>query len=395
MFRLSRLSFLSLALAGALAAAACTPRVSTSGGQTPAPDPTPANPVPVDQPVTIALLAPQSAANPGAAALGKALVNAARMSAVDVGNPMLNLKVYDTGGDPGKAAAVAQQAIADGAKLIVGPLFGTATKAVAGPATAAGVKVISFSTDATAAGDPVYLSGFLPEMEARRITTFARARGYNSIALFYPQTAVGSAAQRGIRAAGSGVVVNETPYERTAEGIKTGAAAFATAAKAAGATAILLPEQGQGLQFVGALMQNGGLDPSAVKYLGLGGWNARATLSENALRGGWFTAPEPALMKNFVTKYQGSFGAVPPPLAVLGYDAVQIAGQLLAEARATRSNDPFSTRALTRPQGFRGAVGPVRFGPNGLGERGLAVLEVSRGVFQTIDPAPGAFGAGS
>jgi hypothetical protein len=74
---------------------------------------------------------------------------------------------------------------------------------------------------------------------------------------------------------------------------------------------------------------------------------------------------------------------------------VQIAGQLLAEARQTGASDPFGAEAITRPQGFRGAVGPIRFTPDGLGERSMAILEVGQGAFRVIDPAPLAFGAGT
>jgi ABC-type branched-subunit amino acid transport system substrate-binding protein len=100
-------------------------------------------------------------------------------------------------------------------------------------------------------------------------------------------------------------------------------------------------------------------------------------------------------MKQFVTRYQGKYGAVPPILSVLGYDAVQIAGQLLSSARREGNTQPFTARTITRPQGFRGAVGPIRFNGNGIGQRGLAVLEVDRSVFKVVDPSPIGFGAGS
>ena len=161
------------------------------------------------------------------------------------------------------------------------------------------------------------------------------------------------------------------------------------------ANAVVLAESGQALKYVGAVLRSHGLGGSNVKFLGLGEWNSRATLGEGSLRGGWFAAPDPAAMKAFVTKYQRAHGRVPPPLAVLGYDAVKIAARMLADARASRSNDPFSVQSLTRAQGFQGAVGPIRFAPNGLGERSMAILEVGEGVFTTIDPAPRAIGLGS
>ena len=397
MLRLSRLNVLAVAVASVLAVTACTPRVTTGGGQTPATAPTAPTPNQVDtsKPVTIALLAPSSASNQGAAALGKALGNAARMAASDAGDPLLQVRIYDTGGNAGQARKAAEQAIRDGAKLIAGPLFGANTKAIASVAASNGVKVLSFSTDTSVAGGPIYLSGFLPEAAARRVTSFARSRGYGALGVFYPQTGYGEAAYRGVSQGARGQLVSTASYPRTSEGIPPAAKQFAADARAAGANAVVLAESGQALQYVGAVLRSHGLGGSNVKYLGLGEWNSRATLGEASLRGGWFAAPDPAAMKAFVSKYQRVHGSVPPPLAVLGYDAVTIAARMLADARASRSAEPFSAQSLTRAQGFQGAVGPIRFAPNGLGERSMAILEVGEGIFTTIDPAPRALGLGS
>lgn len=398
MFCLSRLRVLTLAVLGAAALGACAPRVAGTGGQTPATPTTPQQnqqQIDLNKPVTVALLAPSTASNGGAAALGRALGNAARMAAADLGDPRLQLRIYDTGGNAGQARQAAERAIREGAKLIVGPLFGANTKAIASAAAAANIKVLSFSTDASVAGDPVYLTGFLPEMAARRITSFARSRGYGQIALFYPQNAYGEAALRGAQSGARTALVTSQSYPRTSEGIPPASKQFTASAQAAGARAIVLAESGQALQFVGSLMQSNGLSPREIKYLGLGEWNSRATLGEGSLRGGWFAGPDPQAMQRFVEKYKERYSAVPPPLAVLGYDAVQIAGRMLQDARASGSSTPFSTASLTRPSGFNGAVGPIRFTPDGLGERGMAVLEVRRGGFTTIDAVPTRLGLGS
>ena len=395
MFRLSRLSLLTFTFAGALAISACTPKVTTTGGQTPATGPsTPTQPqTDVRKPVTVALLAPLSGSR--AADLGKALSNAARMAASDAGDPLLQLRIYDTKGEAGTARAAAEQAVRDGAKLIAGPLFGANTKAIASVAASNNIKVLSFSTDATVAGGPVYLTGFLPEMAARRITSFARSRGYNAVGVFYPQNSYGEAAYRGVSQGSRGSLVSTASYERTSAGIPPAAKQFAADARAAGANAVVIAESGQALQYVGAVLRSHGLGGNRSKFLGLGEWNSRATLGESSLQGGWFAAPDPASMKAFVTKYQRAHGSVPPPLAVLGYDAVQIAARMLADARASGSTDPFSAQSLTRGSGFQGVVGPIRFGSDGLGERSMAILEVGQGVFTTIDPAPRAVGLGS
>lgn len=387
-----------LAAGLALGLAACGP-TTASGPQpsTPQTGPAPAMADPA-RPVTVALLAPLSAAEPGDTAAGNALANAGRMAATDLADPGLELKVYDTLGTPEGAQAAAYRALGEGASLILGPLFGANTPAVADVAGRAGLNVISFSTDSTVAGGPVYVSGFLPEAEAARIVGFAATRGYGRLGVFRPYTPYGDAALQGAEegAYSSGArIVLDTGYERTFQGIQEGAEPFAGAAVEAGVNAILLPEGGKGLQTVAAFMDYNGLDPAAVKYLGLGLWNASATLQERTLKGGWFPAPDPDRLDVFVGLYQARYGTRPPFIAVLGYDAVQVAGQLLAEARRTGSRTPFGQPELTRPEGFQGALGPLRFRPDGQAERAMAILEVGEGRFEIVDPAPSRLGLGS
>jgi hypothetical protein len=150
----------------------------------------------------------------------------------------------------------------------------------------------------------------------------------------------------------------------------------------------MLPDRGQGLRSAAAFVDYGGLDPARMKYLGLGQWNVDETLQEPALLGGWFPAPDPARFEQFASLYAARYGAKPPFIAVLGYDAVQVAGQLLADARRLGSQTPFGRAELTRVEGFQGALGPLRFEHSGTSQRALAILEVASGGFRVRDPAP-------
>ena len=393
-----------LAVGLALSVASCAP--TTLSRSAPSTAPTGAQTLPVlpagsvdpNRPVIVALLAPLTAADEGAANVGNALANAARMAAVDLSDPALDLRIYDTGGNPQTARAMAQRAVGEGAALILGPLFGANTGGVGDVANAAGINVISFSTDSAVAGGPVFLSGFLPEAEAKRIVGFAASRGIDRIAVFYPQTDYGAVALRSTEEAAyaSGAqVVAATAYSRTFEGIQNSSEPFAGAALSVGATAVLLADREQGLRSAGAFMDYNGLDPARVKYLGLGQWNSNATLQEPALLGGWFPAPDPNRLDSFSRLYAARHGAAPPFVAVLGYDAVQVAGQLLADARRDRSFTPFGRAELTRFEGFQGALGPLRFEPNGLNQRAMAILQVGTRSFEVIDPAPYRLGLGS
>lgn len=391
MFRLSSLSAKIAMFAGAALLAAC----SAGSNATRTGDGGRSN-VDTSKPVRVALLAPATSTNAGAAGLGKALINAARLAERDLrGGPKIELMVMDTGGDAGKAVAAAAKAAQAGAKIILGPLFSANTKAIASTAVKNNLKVIAFSTDSVVAGGPVYLSGFLPEVEARRVIDFARARGVSTTGIFYPKTPLGEVVLRGAQRAAGANLVAITSFDRTSEGIVAGASEFADQVRATGALGLMVADSGQGMIFAVDQLTENGLSSDRYRYLGLGGWNSRATLGSAKLRNAWFPAPDPTKMEAFVQRYRAAYGSVPPPLAVLGYDAVSIVGQLLRSAQSTGSRAPFSTANLTRPQGFNGIVGPIRFNRSGIGERGMAILEVGASDFSVVDPAPRTFGGGS
>ena len=86
----------------------------------------------------------------------------------------------------------------------------------------------------------------------------------------------------------------------------------------------------------------------------------------------------------FSGRYQKRFNSAPTRTATLSYDAVSLAAAL---AR-TQGSQRFSESVLTNASGFAGADGVFRFRPDGLNERGLAVLELRNGQIVTINAAP-------
>src|SRR5207302_3845785 len=89
----------------------------------------------------------------------------------------------------------AQQAISEGAEIIIGPLFAQSVSAVGQVARSHNIPVIAFSTDASVAGRGIYLLSFLPETDVHRIVDFAIARGKRSFAALLPDNAYGTAVE--------------------------------------------------------------------------------------------------------------------------------------------------------------------------------------------------------
>jgi len=156
----------------AIAAVALTVLASCGSGiQTAAPS----KKIDTSAPVTVALLIPKSSAEAGPVATS--LENAARMAVADLGDVKIDLRVYDTAGNADVAAQVAQQAVDEGAKIILGPLYAEAANAAAVAVADDGVNVISFSNNPSIAGGNLFILGKTFDNTARRIVQYAANQG--------------------------------------------------------------------------------------------------------------------------------------------------------------------------------------------------------------------------
>ena len=103
-----------------------------------------------------------------------------------------NLNIYDS--TQGGAAAVAQRAIAEGNRLILGPLLAEEVRAAAPVAQRARVPVLAFSNDESVAGDGVYILGLTPRQSIERVVGYARSRGAQRFGALVPSGVYGQRA---------------------------------------------------------------------------------------------------------------------------------------------------------------------------------------------------------
>ena len=338
-----------------------------------------------DGAVTVAMLLPISAGG-SASGLAQAFQNAAQLAMEDTTEDNIRIVVVDTGGTGETARLAAEAGIADGAQLILGPVFAPAVSGAAVPARAAGVPIIAFSTDASVAGNGIYLLSFLPKQDASRIIDYAGAQGIRSFAALVPNNGYGLVTEAAFReavGANSGRVVAVERYE-------PGAAAAGAENLAARnpAAAIFIPNGGDDPAASAAALRAANVD---ARLLGSGQWDNAAVLNATALRGAWFPGPKRGGYEAFAERYQQSFGAAPPRTASLVYDGVLLANGLVA----ARGASAFVPQALRNPDGFLGVDGIFRFNSRGLSERGLAVYEVDgSGGSKVISEAPSNFRGG-
>ena len=113
--------------------------------------------------------------------LAKNLENAARLAIRDLDGVQIDLRVYGTAGKAGTAATAAAQAVTDGAKIILGPVYGEAANAAGLAVADAGVNVLSFSNNTTIAGGNVFVLGPTFNNTANRLVDYAKRAGKDKI----------------------------------------------------------------------------------------------------------------------------------------------------------------------------------------------------------------------
>jgi len=377
-------------VATGLLVAACTTQLG-SGTTPPAGEPSAAARA-NDGQVRIALILPLTAqGNAGLAA--QSMKNAADMALAEFKVNNVQLLVKDDGGSPQGARSAAEQAISEGAEIIVGPLFAQSVSAVGQVARSRNIPVIAFSTDVSVGARGVYLLSFLPETDVRRIVEYAASRGKRSFAALMPDNAYGTVVEAAFqqevaRHGGRVVVLEKYPHDanRSAEAVRRVAQA------ANQIDSIFIPDSPDIVPQVAQALAANGVDLKRVQLLGTGLWgdDTRIT-SEKLLDGGWYPSPEQTGFRNFSGRYRARYGQDPVRTATLAYDAVALVAALVK----TQGTQRFSDQVLTNPSGFAGIDGVFRFRSEGTNERGLAVLRVTPSGGEVISPAPKSFGPGT
>jgi branched-chain amino acid transport system substrate-binding protein len=356
-----------------------------------------ASPSPADKKarsVKIALILPLGGYGEPAQ-IARGMKQAAEMALFEADNPAVQLITKDDTGTPQGAMAAADAAIAEGAEIILGPLFGKSAAAIAPIAGKAGVPVVTFSNDPTVAGHGVYLMSFLASEEVNRVIGYAANQGQRRFAALIPETAYGKTVEPSFRSAvsksGGQIAALET-YPADASGMLAAAKkvvqAISDAEKSdAPVDALFVPAGPDSIAVLGPLLAYSGLTNDKLKLLGTSAWDVPIIARDDTLIGGWYAASDPAGWTAFSEKYRKSFGTAPPRLATLSYDAMTMALNLAADPGPGR----YSPENLTRAQGFSGVDGTVRLTPGGFSQRALAVLEIGKDRSVVIDaPQQGA-----
>lgn len=393
----ARRPFVALAMVAGLALGGCIPRGEPRMPPPPPPPvqvpqeervrplpPPPTPGLPEDEARNrVAVLVPLAGENGG---VGRSISNAANLALLDTGGERIRITVYDTARG---AAAAANEALADGNGLFLGPLLAEHVAEVAPIARARGVPVISFSNDLSVAGNGVYIMGFNPGQSIDRVVEYARAQGVQRFAGLVPDGVYGRRSSRAlidaVERTGGRMVAMQT-YDRSPASLRSAVTRLNGQSEY---DAILIADSGRIAISAAPMIRSG---PSGqARILGTELWRAEPALTrEPALRGAWFATVSDTMFEQMRTRYRARYNLTPYRLGSLGYDAVLLAVRIAGDWRVGR---PFPESVLRSDEGFMGVDGAFRFGRDGVAERSLEVLEVGADGFTVVSPAPRGFGS--
>ena len=348
----------------------------------------------VSEPIEVALLVPGGSAQESDNELARNFENAARLAIADLEGVEIDLRVYNTaGGNPQQAAIAATQAVNDGAKIILGPLFGEAANAAGVAVAARNVNVLTFSNNTAFAGGNVFLLGATFENTANRLVRYANGRGIARYMIVHGEDLAGQVGRDAIASAivrSGGEVTGVVSYPLSQQGIFTATRGIVDSVRGSGAQAVFTTAGANAdLPIVATALPDAGMDTERLPFIGLTRWDTLPQLRDlPGLQGGLFALPDQGTTTLFDARYTATYGQAPHPLAGLAYDGIAAIGALAAAG----NEGAVTKEALIQPQGFRGTAGVFRFLPNGLNERGLAVATFQDNQVVILDPAPRSFG---
>lgn len=333
-------------------------------------------------PVRVALLLPLTGSN---GAVGRAMANGARLGmdhALSQGGQNIHLVLKDSGSSTASARLATQEAIAEGARLIVGPLTADAVAMAGALAKSAAIPLIGFSSTASVATDGVYLLSVLPEAEILRALGYVRAKGNATIAAIIPDTPLGRVQAEALRQAAGEVGMRVAGIELFDDEARARLAVerLAPALRSEQIDTLFLPDRATAPSF-GTLLDAARVPREKLTLVGTAEWEGdRAIAAQPYLAGALYPAIDPAGLAALAPQYRARFGSEPHQLSTLAFIAVQLANS----AALTQTNPPYGS-GLLAPAGFSGMDGRVRFHFDGRGEYGMVMRQVQPGGASTID----------
>ncbi len=304
----------------------------------------------------VALLLPLSGPRAG---LGQQMAKAVWLNE-DFGGTPGRTRVLDSGESPQSAARTARDAVAEGANIIVGPLFRDQTPAVVQAAGA--VPVLSLSNDAALSATGAWVFGVTPAQSVRTVLGFAKESGARSLAVLETGGTLGQQASVAVQSLARKAKVKPLPKIPVATPPEQMADALRQSGGGVMPDIIYVPSTG-----ANALRQAEAAVKTGVTTIGSLQWSGLGQAELNRLDKACFTGPDPVRFDRLSSAFRAQLDEEMGVIAALAVDAI---GMAHAMGGATRPG---------RTSTFEGLLGNTRLNRDKTCERDLAILRIDGG----------------
>jgi len=351
--------------------------------------------------------------------LGWHLFNSATLSLFDNDlNNNIELVLIDSGDTPQEATKAFKEVVKQEIKVVIGPVFSTYVEAIEADVKANDIVAISLSNnpklvDKTTTKGGIFLSGIMPEAQIEKIVSYAMDQQKTSFAVIAPNNQYGlimtDLMKKTVKRKDGNFISSEF-YETSTKDFSGIAARIVSSFKVPSSLAeggknklkkdavalkdsdriypkiIFIPESGKTLSKIVEEVKAQNKDERDFQIVGSAQWDDVSSLTDQNLVGAWFSAPENEKFHTFEQSYFQTFNKFPPRITSIVYDSVAVIADLAEKKKGLRLEIGDFTAYSTWPKnGFQGIDGLFRFLPNGLVQRNLAMLQIKRDRFETID----------
>ncbi len=345
--------------------------------------------VPYKGDIKIAVLLPLTGDK---AELARDLLDAAMLAVYDSKNNnasgySITLIPKDDASSPSVAAAMAKQAIEEGAKIIVGPLHSQSVDTV--KQVSGATPIIALSNNSDVMGENCFVFGITPESEVARITKYIMKQDKLKFAALVPNNEYGLKLEKALKnniTAKGGQVDTIERYINSVNGRKTTVKRLAEVLRASNVDTLFIADSIENSKIALAELKAHGVDTAALTIIGTSQWNEVSGPIPAELKNAYFAGGNDRAFERFSQRFNAALKRTPLRISTYAYDAVaelaEIArGGIIPDKEALIASDIIQGRA----------VGTYRYEANGNVARSLAVYQFTHKGIEMVETAPKEF----
>lgn len=364
--------------------------------------------------------------------IGQDVYKSAQMALFEQNIKSIFVYPHDTEGSTNTIEQATNNALKDGSQIFIGPLLAENTEVVSVMTRYQNTPIFSFSSKEEVANRNVFLLSYLPQEQAKRIATYAADSGVKKAAALVPNTPYGQLMLNAFSETAKDLdlelvrFASYTPgasdhtkaldilgqMDLSRENLKNEKllleqeyAVLGEAMEDVSLTrykeiqtedpssivdfdALYIASNAEDLPLLASQLAFYDMDASQIQLLGTGKWQSQELFKQKSdyTRGAAFPASgSPTEISAFTQRFEQMYGYTPHPLAILGYDAIQLLADIYNTDGAFVAN---YTDAITRREGFNLTSGPIRFNADGTPERVYNINKLRRSSSYTIEKAP-------